>query len=207
MKIGIIGAGHIGGTVAKLCANAGHQVCISNSRGPESLAELLKELGPNVQASTVNGAAAFGEIVLLAAPWRTLEALPSPSVISGKIVIDAMNPYAPDGSVYELRDITATEKTASRLPGARVVKAFNTIWSENLRTLGTPEEDKRITIFVAGDDADAKATVAQLIGDMGFAALDTGTLRVGGLRQAVGSPLYNTAMTLEQAKAALASMP
>jgi predicted dinucleotide-binding enzyme len=207
MKIGIIGAGNIGGTVAKLWADAGHSVCIANSRGPESLAALVKELGPNAQASTVNGAAAFGEVVMLAVPWRTLEALPSPSVVAGKIVIDAMNPYAPDGSVYNLGEITPSEKTAGRLPKARLVKAFNTIWSEHLATLGTTDADKRSTIFIAGDDAEAKATVAKLIDDIGFATVDTGTLREGGLRQAVGTPLYNTPMPLDQAKAAMAAMP
>ena len=102
MKIGIIGAGMIGATAARLFVKAGHDVAISNSRGPASLAELEAELKPRGRAATAIDAARFGEIVLLALPWRNPEALPPAGEVAGKIVIDAMNPYGKDGSVTDL---------------------------------------------------------------------------------------------------------
>src|SRR5258708_25211156 len=133
MKIGIIGAGHIGGTAAKLFAKAGHEVAISNSRGPESLKELVAEIGHGVKATTADDAAAFGEIVLLAVPWVKTEAYPKPERARGKIVIDAMNPYGPHGLLDLDENTTSSEEVAKHLPGARVVKAFNGI---NWKILG-----------------------------------------------------------------------
>jgi predicted dinucleotide-binding enzyme len=98
MKIGIIGAGMIGATAAKLFANAGHEVALSNSRGPGSLTALVAELGPRAKALTVADAARWADVVLLAVPWRASDALPPADAVAGKIVIDAMNPYADDGS-------------------------------------------------------------------------------------------------------------
>src|SRR5919107_1981925 len=102
MKIAIIGAGMIGATAAHLFVNTGHEVAVSNSRGPASLADLVAELGPRAHAMTVADAARWAEVVLLAVPWRTPEALPPPDAVNGKIVIDAMNPYAADGSIIDL---------------------------------------------------------------------------------------------------------
>src|SRR5829696_5472724 len=163
MRIGIIGAGMIGGTAARLFALAGHEVAVSNSRGPASLAALVDGINrdtgvPRVRAATVEEAADFGEAVLLAVPWRTPEALPPASAVAGKIVIDAMNPYRSDGGFFDLGGSTSSEETAKRLPGARLVKAFNTIYFEHLARQGgtdAPLDDRR-AIFMAGDDADAK---------------------------------------------------
>src|ERR1700712_2394239 len=102
MKIGIIGAGKIGSTVARLFIKAGHQVALSNSRGPASLTEEIKKLGDNAIAMTVNDAAEFGDVILLAVPWIKPDALPDPKYVDGKIVIDAMNPYKANGGVVEL---------------------------------------------------------------------------------------------------------
>ncbi|HEY3358641.1 MAG TPA: NAD(P)-binding domain-containing protein [Polyangia bacterium] len=208
MKIGIIGAGHIGATAARLFVAAGHEVAVSNSRGPQSLAGLVAELGPRARALTVDDAAGFGDLVLLAIPWRTPEGLPEPSRVAGKIVIDAMNPYAADGSVYDLHGSTSSEAVGRRLPAARLVKAFNTIYFEHLARRGRTDlpVEQRHAIFLAGSDADAKRQVAGLIEQIGFAPVDTGALRDGGRRQQPGSPLYNHPMTGAEARAALAKL-
>jgi predicted dinucleotide-binding enzyme len=205
MRIGIIGAGNIGATAARLFVNAGHEIAISNSRGPDSLQDLVTELGGRAHAMTVDEAARFGELVLLAVPWRSPEALPKPEVVAGKIVIDAMNPYKPDFTFYDLGDSTSSEETAKRLPGARLVKAFNTIYYQHLASRGRTDlpVGQRHVIFVAGDDAHAKRAVAQLIEQIGFAPVDTGSLRDGGRRQQPGSAIYNKPMTGQEAKEAL----
>lgn len=197
MKIGIIGSGHIGGTAARLFIEGGHEVALANSRGPASLAPLVAELGPNAHAMSVDDVARFGEVVLLATPFRAPEALPSAELLRGKVVIDAMNPYDPNGGQLDLGDSTSSEETAKRLPGARIVKAFNTIWFEHLATQGdvTKPVDERRVIFCAGDDAEAKQIVATLIEEIGFAPVDTGSLREGGRRQQPGSDIYNNDMT------------
>ena len=210
MRIGIIGAGMIGGTAARLFALAGHDVAVSNSRGPASLAVLVDGINrdtgvPRVHAASVAEAADFGEVVLLAVPWRTPEALPPASAVAGKIVVDAMNAYRSDGGFFDLGDSTSSEETAKRLPGARLVKAFNTIYFEHLAGQGrtdVPIDDRR-AIFVAGDDADAKRMVAALIEQLGFAAVDTGSLREGGRKQEPGTPIYNRTLTAREARQAL----
>jgi hypothetical protein len=208
MKIGIIGAGNIGATAARLFVRAGHEVGISNSRGPDSLRGLVAELGPQAHAMTVNDAARFGDLVLLAVPWRSPEALPKPDLVAGKIVIDAMNPYLPDSTIQDLGDSTSSEESAKRLPGARLVKAFNTIYYQHLASRGRTDlpVDQRHAIFVAGDDEDAKQVVKRLIEEIGFAPVDTGSLRDGGRKQQPGSPIYNKPMTGSEAKTAVESL-
>ena len=198
MKIGIIGSGNIGGTAAKLFAKAGHEVAISNSRGPESLKSFVSSVGPNIMANTVEDAIKFGEVILLAMPWRRRQDLLSVSkLFDGKIVIDAMNPYSENFEVIDLGNSTSSEEVLKQIPNSRLVKAFNTIYYEHLRTKGNPNAsiEDRFTIFVAGDDLDAKATVSKLIEDIGFAPMDTGSLREGGRKQQPGSPIYNNPMT------------
>jgi hypothetical protein len=194
VNIGIIGAGNIGATAARLFAGAGHRVAVSNSRGPETLRDLVSEMGESARAMTVDEAADFGKVVLLAVPWsRREEGLPSAGMLLDKIVIDAINPYTPDFRIEDLGDDTSSEDIARRLPGARIVKAFNTMYYERLRDegdTGVPAED-RLALFVAGDDAEAKAVVSRLIEDIGFAPVDTGSLSDGGRKQQPGSPVYN----------------
>src|SRR5215472_6570193 len=110
MKIGILGSGNIGETLARHFAKAGHQVSLSNSRGPTSLSGLVQSIGPNAHAMTAEEAAKFGEVVLLAVPWRTPEAWPEPDWVRGKIVIDAMNPYSADGEIMDLGDKQSSEE-------------------------------------------------------------------------------------------------
>jgi predicted dinucleotide-binding enzyme len=198
MKIGIIGSGNIGGTTAKLFTKAGHEVAISNSRGPESLKSFVSSVGPNIMANTVEDAIKFGEVILLAIPWRRRQDLLSVSkLFDGKIVIDAMNPYSENFEVIDLGNSTSSEEVLKQIPNSRLVKAFNTIYYEHLRAKGNPNApiEDRFTIFVAGDDLDAKTTISKLIEDIGFAPVDTGSLREGGRKQQPGSPIYNSPMT------------
>lgn len=212
MKIGILGAGHIGATAGRLFARAGHEVALSNSRGPASLASLVEEINREVGAERVHAtaaqeAAAFGAVILLAVPWRTKDAWPAPDAVRGKIVIDAMNPYTATGGIMDLGSSTSSEEVAQRLPGARLVKAFNTIYWEHLA--GQPRADlplaKRRAIFLAGDDVEAKRVVSRLIREIGFAPVDTGTLREGGRSQQPGTPVYNRNLTQEEAVGILAA--
>ncbi|MBD0259970.1 MAG: NADPH-dependent F420 reductase [Cytophagales bacterium] len=205
MNIGIIGAGNIGATAARLFTKAGHQVALSNSRGPDSLEGLVQELGPRARALPVEEAARFGEVVLLAVPWHRPEALPSPESLRGKIVIDAMNPYRPGGGLYDLGHSTSSEETAKRLPGVRLVKAFNSIWYKHLAENGDVNLPlgQRHAIYLAGDDAQAKAVVRDLIAAIGFDPVDTGSLREGGRKQQPESPVYNQTLRGAEAESIL----
>jgi 8-hydroxy-5-deazaflavin:NADPH oxidoreductase len=210
MKIGIIGSGNIGETTARLFVNAGHQIALSNSKGPQSLESLVASIGPNsAKAMTVQEAIAFGDVVLLALPWRKREELRSlPSeLLKNKIVIDATNPYSENFEVIDLGNSTSSEEVAKELPaGARIVKAFNTMYYETLRTESRKSKDDRLVLFVAGDDADAKSVVSNLIEDIGFTPVDTGSLREGGRKQQPGSPIYNNPMTVEVARKRLSEI-
>jgi hypothetical protein len=208
MRLAIIGSGSIGGTLARLWTAAGHEIAVANSRGPASLSDLVGSLGPLAYAMTVEEAARFGEIVVLAVPFRRPEALPAPELVMGKIVVDAMNPYAEGGGLLDLAGRTSSSLTAERLPGARLVKAFNTMHWETLASGGRPHvpEDQRLVIFLAGDDARAKERVATLIREAGFAPVDTGSLEIGGRLQEPGSKIYNRPMLPAEARRALATM-
>ncbi len=208
MKIGILGSGRIGAVAARLFVTAGHEVAIANSRGPESLRALVTELGPKAHAMNRDDAARFGEVVLLAVPWHTEQALPAPELLRDKIVIDAMNPYNPAGGFFDLGGSTSSEIVLRRMPGARLVKAFNTIYYEHLSSRGRKElplEDRH-AIYVAGDDAEAKEMVAGLIRDIGFAPVDTGSLREGGRMQQPDSPIYNETYTARQARRIMSAL-
>jgi predicted dinucleotide-binding enzyme len=205
MKIGIIGAGCIGATVAKLFVEAGHEVVIANSRGAETLADKAADTG--AAAMNVEDAARFGEVVLVAIPLGKYRTLPA-DAFAGKIVIDANNYYPErDGQIAALDEnsMSSSELVAAHLHGARIVKAFNTIYYVHLAEQGDrnlPLEDRR-AIFVAGDDAEAKKTVFALIEEIGFAPFDTGNLRDGGLTQEPGTALYNRELTANDAHALL----
>jgi len=203
MRIGIIGTGHIGGTAAKLFARAGHEVAVSNSHGSESLASLVSALGSNVKGTSPEDAVRFGEVVLLAMPWRKMDALPRADLFAGKIVIDAMNPYSATGQVMDLGERTSSEEVAKRVPDARLVKAFNTMYWRTLDTGSRPPSEERLVVFLAGDDQHAKEVVGKLIDDIGFASIDTGSLREGGRRQEPGSPIYGRPLDVRDAQGLL----
>ncbi len=203
MKIGIIGAGNIGSNAAKLFVKAGHLVAISNSRGGDSLNELLKELGDNAESSSVEAAIEFGDLIFISIPLGKYATLPR-NGFEGKIVIDSNNYYPDrDGSIVELDNdsTTSSEMLAEHLTGARIVKGFNTIWFEHLKTKGNADLslDARRAIFIAGDDSEAKAVVSKLIEDIGFAAVDSGFLAEGGRLQQPNSLIYNKDVTAQEA--------
>ncbi len=203
MNIGIIGAGHIGATTARLFIDAGHHVAISNSRGPETLRDLVAELGPNARAATPAESAQFGEVVLLAIPLKDYATLPVEE-LRGKIAVDAMNYYPNrDGHIASIDsgEQASSERVAAHLSGARVVKAFNTIWFEHLKTKGNKSApvDERRVIPISGDDAEAKRAVAQLIEDIGFGAYDMGPLRKSGEQQP-DAAIYNRDVTVAEAR-------
>lgn len=190
MKIAIIGAGAIGTAIARALAAAGIEAGIANSRGPDSLAGLVRELGPHITAvSSVEAAQA--DMVFLAVNWSSIPAavqgLPA---WNGRIVVDANNPIeAPTFRAIDLGGRPSSEVVAALTPGARVVKAFNHLQPALLS--GDPQaEGGRRVLFVAGDDARAKADVARLIERLGFFSVDLGTLAGGGrLSQFPGGPL------------------
>jgi 8-hydroxy-5-deazaflavin:NADPH oxidoreductase len=207
MKIGLVGAGNIGGTLAILFTRAGHEVALANSRGPQTLADTVAALGPAAHAATAADAAAFGELVVVAIPLKAYPALP-PAPFAGKIVVDADNYYAQrDGHIAELdaKTATSTELLARHLSGARVLKAFNTINFAHLRDRGQPDAPAadRYAIPVAGDDATAKAVLTGLIDQIGFTAVDTGPL-AESWRQEPGAPVYGAEVQPDQAVALIA---
>ncbi len=207
MNIGIIGSGKIGGTAARLFVHAGHQVAISNSRGPASLAPLVEDLGSTARAVAIDQASVFGEVVLVAIPFGKYRALPV-KPLAGKVVVDAMNYYPQRDGRIEFGDLTSTELVAQYLHGARLVKAFNTMYFETLAARGrpdTPVED-RLALFVAGDDAAAKAVISRLIEEIGFAPVDTGSLHDGGHLQQPGSRIYNQPMTARDTRTVLSGL-
>ncbi|CAN5687444.1 NAD(P)-binding domain-containing protein [soil metagenome] len=205
MNIGVIGSGNIGANAARLFVRAGHDVAISNSRGPDSLQDLVDEIGSNIRATTVEEAAGFGEIVLIAIPFFARETLPADE-LAGKIVVDATNYYPGRDGEIDFDGLTSSELLARSIPGARLVKAFNTMYYETLANEGRTESEERLVLFVAGDDEEAKVTVSGIIEQIGFAPVDTGPLREGGMKQHPGSAIYNNPMTEGQAREILETL-
>jgi predicted dinucleotide-binding enzyme len=199
VRIGIIGAGNIGGTLARGWGDRGHEVVVANRSGAEAMAPLLADLGDRGRAGSVAEAAAFGDVVAVATPLSGWDELPA-VVLAGKVVVDANNHYAGrDGDIEELDSgaTTSSELLARRLPGARVVKAFNTMYFERLGDAGRPAGDpERLAVPIAGDDEQAKAVVAGLVDDLGFDAVDLGDLAEGAHQQP-GSPIYGALLTAD----------
>jgi len=180
--IGLIGAGHIGGTVARLAVAAGHDVVLSNSRGPETLTDLVAELGEHARAATAVEAAAAGDIVVVTIPLKSYRDVPV-EPLRGKVVIDTNNYYPQrDGHVAELDDesTTVSELLQAHLPESHVVKAFNNIYFGHLLSLARPAgSSERSVLAIAGDDDAAKKAVTALFDDLGYDAYDVGPLAEG----------------------------
>ena len=180
--VGLIGSGNIGGTLARLAVAAGHDVVLSNSRGPETLKDLVDELGPRARAATPAEAAAAGDLVVVTIPLRAYRDVPA-GPLAGKIVIDTNNYYPErDGRFPELDDesTTTSELLQRHLPESTVVKAFNNIYFKHLLALARPTgAADRSALPIAGDDAAAKATVAAFLDSIGYDAVDVGPLADG----------------------------
>ena len=179
---GIIGSGNIGTTVARLAIDAGHDVVLSNSRGPETLTDLVASLGDHARAATAEEAAAAGDVVLVTIPLKAYREVPV-EPLRGKTVLDTMNYYPQrDGEIAELEDesTTTSELLQAHLPDSHVVKVFNNIFFQHLATLARPRgAEDRSALAIAGDDADAKAKVTELLDELGYDALDRGPLAEG----------------------------
>ena len=177
--VGLIGAGQIGSQIARMAVRHGYDVVISNSRGPETLAELVAELGPRARAATPAQAASAGDIVVVTVPLKNYREVPV-SPLAGKIVIDTNNYYPQrDGQIPELdnESTTTSELLQAHLPSSRVVKAFNHIYASQITTDGRPAgANDRRALAIAGDDAQAKATVTRLLDEFGFDTVDIGPL-------------------------------
>ena len=182
MKIGIIGSGNIGTAVGKKAVKPGHEVIISNSRGPETLAEKITEIGLKATAGTVLEASKQ-EVVVLAVPFAKIsEAVKGLPNWKNRIVIDATNSPEPD-----LETLTSSEAVSKVLPGARIIKAFSSLYAQYID--GEVNGGKRV-LFYAGDDLEAKSIVKGLFEQMGFYPVDLGSLAIGGkMMQYVGGPL------------------
>ena len=181
--VGIIGAGRLGQAMARTALRAGRDLVIANSRGPESLASVVSELGEGVSAGTAEEAAAAG-IVVVAVPWDRVPEAVQGLDWNGRIVIDATNDWAAD----DLDGRTSSEIVAALVASARVVKAANTLGADVLSSDPREASGQRV-IFVSGDDADAKTEVVALFQDAGFAAIDLGDLATGGEMQQIHHPL------------------
>jgi hypothetical protein len=206
MHVGIVGTGRIGRTLAGHLVGLGHEVALANSRGPDSLADLVAELGGGARAATVAEAARFGALVFEAVPFGAYESLPREE-LAGKTVVSASNYYPDRDGGIDLDGRTHTELVADHLADSTVVKAFNTMFWETLRDEarpGAPVED-RLVLFLAGDDADAKATVGDLVESMGFTPVDVGSLADGAVMEP-GSEIYNEPMTPPEARRRLSTL-
>jgi 8-hydroxy-5-deazaflavin:NADPH oxidoreductase len=182
-SVGIIGAGRLGQAMARTAMRAGRGVVIANSRGPGSLASAVSALGDGVSAGTVDEVASAG-IVVVAVPWDRVPEAVHGLEWNGQVVVDATNDWAAD----DLQRRTSSELVADLVPGARVVKAGNTLGAEVLGS-DPQEAGGRRVIFISGDDADAKADVVAVFQDAGFATIDLGSLATGGAMQQIHHPL------------------
>lgn len=207
MKIGIIGAGHIGGTLVRRLRALGHDVSVANSRGPQTLADLAKETGAH--AVTVNEAARDKDVVVVTIPEKNVPRLPK-DLFAGAtertVVVDTGNyyPRQRDGRIAEIEQGMAESRWVSRQLGRPVVKAFNNIYAQHLLELGRPKGDpRRIALPVAGDDAAAKQVVLKLMDELGFDGVDAGTLDESW-RQQPGTPVYATDFDAAGVRRALA---
>ena len=177
--LGIIGAGHIGSQVARVAIANGYDVVIANSRGPETLADLVAELGPNARAATAEDAAAAADVAVVTVPLRAIDDLPAEQ-LAGKIVLDTNNYYFErDGHIEALDtgETTTSELVQRALPNSKIAKAFNHIFASEITSDGTPAgTPNRRALATAGDDAEAVAFVTRFYDEAGFDTVNVGPL-------------------------------
>jgi predicted dinucleotide-binding enzyme len=204
--IGFIGSGHIGSQLARLAVGQGYDVVMSNSRGPETLADLVTELGPHARAATPQEAAAAADLAVVTVPLAAIKTIPV-EPLAGKVVIDTNNYYdIRDGHIAELDDesMTVSELLARHLPTSKVVKAFNHIQFSALTTEGQPVGTPgRRALVVAGDDQEARTPVAKLIDSFGFDTVEVSPLSEGWRIQR-GTPGYGPRLTVDELRSSLA---
>lgn len=205
MKIGIIGAGHIGGTLTRRLRTLEHDVSVANSRGPETLTELADETGAH--AVTVTDAARGKDVVIVTIPENSVPDLPDDlfeDVPESTVVVDTGNYYPQrDGRIEAIEAGTAESRWVAQQLGRPVVKAFNNIYARHLMENGRPAgEEGRIALPVAGDDANAKQVVMKLIDELGFDSVDAGELDESW-KQQPGTPVYATDLDVKGVKRAL----
>jgi predicted dinucleotide-binding enzyme len=205
--IGLIGSGNIGSQIARAAIAHGHDVVLSNSRGPETLGDLVAELGSGARAATPTEAAEAGDIVVVTIPLKAIDTVPV-APLDGKVVIDTNNYYPQrDGHIAALDDgsTTSAQLLQDRLPGSHVVKAFNHIAAADITDHAqAPGTDGRRALAIAGDDEGAKATVTGLVDELGFDVVDLGSLDESWRIQP-NTPGYGPRLTAEGLRDALAS--
>jgi predicted dinucleotide-binding enzyme len=198
--IGLIGAGHIGSQLARLSIASGYDVVISNSRGPETLRDLVEELGPKARAATAAEAAAAGDLVVVTIPLKAYQSVPV-EPLTGKIVIDTNNYYPQrDGNIAELdsKSMTSAELLQKHLPTSKVVKAFNHIEAAKLTSEAQePRTENRRALVISSDNGDAKTIVSSLIDGFGFDVVDDGSL-ANSWRVEPGTPAYGPRGTVAE---------
>jgi 8-hydroxy-5-deazaflavin:NADPH oxidoreductase len=192
--VGFIGSGNLGSAIARLAVEAGHQAVLSNSRGPETLADTVAALGPRASAATSGEAASAGDIIVVAVPVEAFPNVPA-AALAGKTVIDTCN-YGPerDGHIPELdsKSLTSSELLLRYIPGATVVKALNNVFFKHLLSLTRPAwAADRSYLPIAGDVASAKAAVTEFIESIGYSVVDAGSL-ADSWRQATRTPVWGT---------------
>jgi 8-hydroxy-5-deazaflavin:NADPH oxidoreductase len=205
MKIGIIGAGHIGGTLAHRFRDVGHDVAIANSRGPETLTGLASETGAT--PATAHEAATGRDVVIVTIPEKNIPSLPDDLFArtpASTVIVDTGNYYPQrDGRIAPIEDGLAESRWVSQQLGRPVVKAFNNIHAQHLMERGQPAGTPgRIALPIAGDDADSKAVVSRLIDEIGFDAVDAGGLDESW-RQQPGTPVYAADLDADGVRRAL----
>jgi predicted dinucleotide-binding enzyme len=207
MRIGILGAGRIGGNAARLWSRAGHDVLISFCRDPDSLPARAADLGDHVGAATPAQAVAVADMVMLAVPWDAIdEALRQANGLAGKVVIDATNQFGSAPKPGE--DQTVAQYNAARMPGARCVRAFNTLTSNFQAAASGRPSLERAVLFLCGDYPEAKRIVAHLIEDAGFAPVDLGSAADAAVMEAPrrAGAVWGEEYRLPEAQAVIAAL-
>ena len=207
MNIGIIGGGRIGRGIARQLAGAGHEVKLSFSRNPDSLAELARTLGPRASDGTPAEARAFGEVVIFSVPWSVIPlALEQAGDLAGKIVVDTTNQFG--SGPMPAKGQTAAQLNAARMPGARYTKSFNTLTSGFQAEIAGRQPERRVVQWLCGDDKEAKRIVAGLIEDAGFVPVDLGDTADCAVMEAPRRPgaVYGEEYRLADAQAVVTAL-